>query len=66
MQLFTRRADGLDQHRFDVHMNVFERLTHTRFYDSGELQALCAAAGLVGYQERRQSAWIVFAVHTLD
>ena len=46
--------------------NVFERLTHTRFYDSGELQALCAAAGLVGYQERRQSAWIVFAVHTLD
>lgn len=45
--------------------DAFERLTETRFYDGGELQALCAAAGLVGYQERRQSAWTVFAVQKI-
>ncbi|MDP6942840.1 MAG: class I SAM-dependent methyltransferase [Myxococcota bacterium] len=45
--------------------NVFERLTETRFYDHEELQSLCAAAGLVGYEERRQSAWVVFSVRAV-
>jgi SAM-dependent methyltransferase len=45
--------------------DVFERLSEVRFYNHGELEGLCAAAGLIGFKARVQGAWAVFTARSV-
>ena len=46
--------------------DAFERLSEVRFYDHDELEGLCAAAGLVRFEARRQGAWILFRAQAVS
>ncbi|MGB0592270.1 MAG: class I SAM-dependent methyltransferase [Myxococcota bacterium] len=45
--------------------DAFEHLSEVRFYGHDELEGLCAAAGLVDFQARRQGAWILFTARAV-
>ena len=46
--------------------DTFERLSEVRFFEPGELEALCAAAGLVDFKARVQGGWIVFSARNVS
>ena len=46
--------------------DTFERLSEVRFFEPGQLEALCAAAGLVDFESRVQGGWIVFSARKVS